>query len=178
MTDPEVARLRRLRGEALRVRELASALRTSRTIDEALLSRSACASWRLARVVSGRLKAHPYSQYQKDIGVGSLVRYRLAAAYTAMTNKDRISSLKQLESELRALERQLHDTRSLSWSSDFSDTLGRSQYEFESLLEDLARITESVAPATERKAARAPITESLVGNLTANSRGDWPYLAF
>jgi hypothetical protein len=176
MIDPEVARLRRLRGEALRVREIARALGSTRwAANDSLLSRSACSGWRLARVVSGRLNAHPYLRYQKGVGLGSLLRNRLAASYLGLTRKDRISGLKHFESELRSLERQLDDTRALSWSSDFSDSLARSQYEISSLLEDLAQVTGS--PSAERFPERAPRTESLVGNLASRVQGDWPYLA-
>jgi len=179
MKDPEVARLRRLRVEALRVREIARVLGSARWASEdSLLSRSACASWRLARVVSGRLKAHPYLRYQKEAGIGSLVRHRLAAVYLGLTQADRVSGLKRFESELRSLEKQLDDTRALSWSSNFSDTLGRSQYEISSLLEDLGQVTGSSPASPERLPKRAPRSESLVGNLTAGVQEDWPYLAF
>src|SRR5271156_3876896 len=142
MTDPEVARLRRLRGEALRVREVARALGSTQWAND-LLARGACASWRIARVVSGRLKAHPYLHYQRGVGLGSIVANRLFASFFAATTRNRVQALKRYESQLQALVRHLDDTRALSWSSDFSDTLGRSQYEFQSLLEDLAQITKS-----------------------------------
>jgi hypothetical protein len=179
MTDPEVARLRRLRGEALRVRSIARALGSTRwATDDALLSRGACASWRIARVVSGRLKAHPYLRYQKGLSFGALVHNRLVASYLAMVNKDRVQGLKEYESQLHSLARQLDDTRVLSWSSDFSDALGRSQYEIRSILEDLAPVTKSALPAFERLPKRAPRTDRLVGELAQTIEGDWPYLAF
>ena len=77
MIDPEVARLRRLRGEALLVREIARMFESSQwAANESLLDRSACASWRIARVVSGRLRGHPYAEYQKDAGAASRVAAR------------------------------------------------------------------------------------------------------
>jgi hypothetical protein len=177
MIDPEVARLRRLRGEALRVRELARALGSTQSAND-LLERGACASWRIARVVSGRLKAHPYLRYQKDVGVGSILGNGLSASFLAMITKDPVQALKRFESRLYLLIRHLDDTRALSWSSDFSDTLGRSHYELQSLLEDLAQITKSTVPAAERLPKRANRSDNLVGELARTVEGDWPYLAF
>jgi hypothetical protein len=174
MTDPEVARLRRLRGEALRVREIARALGS--TQGDELLARGALASWRIARLVSGRLKSHPYLRYQRGVGLGSIVANRLFACLLAASTSNRVQALQRYESQLQRLVRHLDDTRALSWSSDFSDTLGRSQYEFQSLLEDVAQITESRVPAGSP--TRATRSGDLVGGLARGVEGDWPYLAF
>jgi hypothetical protein len=175
MTDPEVARLRRLRSEALRVRELARALAATQWTDD-VLARGACASWRLARVVSGKLKAHPYLHYQRGVSLGSILGNRLSASVFTATARSRVQALRRYESHLHALMRQLDDARALSWSSDFSDALGRSQYELESLLEDLSSITESTLPVGRSR--RATRTDDLVGDLARTVEGDWPYLAF
>jgi hypothetical protein len=178
MIDPEVARLRRLRGEALRVRAIARALGAARwATNDTFLSRGACASWRVARIVSGKLKAHPYLRYQKDASAGVHVRNRLAAWYLALVCKDRIHALKEYESRLCALVRQLEDTRALAWSSDFSDSLGRAVYDISSLLDDLGPVTQSAA-TRQRLPVRAPRGEQLVDNLGSAIPGDWPYLAF
>jgi hypothetical protein len=173
MIDPEVARLRRLRSEALRLREVALALGSLES--SPLLARGACTGWRIARVVSGRLNAHPYLRYQRGVSLASLVVNRLFATLVATVAKDRVRALKRYEAEIQVLMRHLDDTRALSWSSDFSDTLGRSQYELQSLLEDLAPITKS--NLTERGPKRTPRTDSYVGDLP-RIEGDWPYLAF
>jgi hypothetical protein len=175
MTDPEVARLRRLRGEALRVREIARALASTECAND-LLARGAFASWRIARVVSGRLKAHPYLRYQRGVGLGSILANRLFARVLAATTRNPLQALKRYESQLQRLVRHLDDTRALSWSLDFSDTLGRSLYEVQSLLEDLAQITESGVPTG--LPTRATRTGALVGELARGVEGDWPYLAF
>jgi hypothetical protein len=117
-------------------------------------------------------------RYQKDVGVGSILGNRLFASFLATITKDRVKALKRFESQVHALIRHLDDTRALSWSSNFSDTLGRSQYELQSLLEDLAQITKSAVPAAERLPKRANPTDSLVGELARTVEGDWPYLAF
>jgi hypothetical protein len=175
MTDPEVARLRRLRGEALRVREIARELGSSQPTND-MLARGAFASWRLARVVSGRLKAHPYLRYQRGVGLGSILANRLTACLVTATTRNPVQALKRYESAVQGLVRQLDDTRALSWSSDFSDTLGRSLYEFQSLLEDLAQVTESGMPTGSP--AHATRADGLVGGLARGVEGDWPYLAF
>ena len=95
MNDPEVARLRRLRSEALRVRELALALGSTQSADDRLLARGACTGWRIARVVSGRLKAHPYLRYQRGVSLGSIVANRLFAGSVATITKDRLQGLRR-----------------------------------------------------------------------------------
>jgi len=187
MTDPEVARQRRLRNLALRVREIARRLGAARWgIDEPLLARGACASWRVARVVSGKLMEEPYLPYQRGAGVGALIDNRLAAEWIALISKNRSSGLKAYASELQSLLRQLDDVRALTWSTEFSDALGRSQNEIKTLLRALpAEIqgaeTESLPLAT-RLAVRAARTESTprssVGEIAKGFEADWPYLAF
>jgi len=76
----------------------------------------------------------------------------------------------------------------LTWSTDFSDTLGRSQTEIKSLLGTLAvelhgAETQSVPLATRQpvrtvRAQNAPRPDDLVGELAKGFEGDWPYLAF
>ena len=182
MIDPEVARLRRLRDGALRVRQIARRLGAARWgINDPLLTRGACASWRIARVVSGKLIEHPYLRYQQGAGVGSLLGNRLSAEWIAVTRKDRSQGLKALAFELQSLSRQLDDARALTWSTDFSDTLGRSQGEIKNLLQAVAAETGGMPLEPRLRPARAegaPRTDSLVGGLAEGLEGDWPYLAF
>jgi hypothetical protein len=189
MIDPEVARLRRLRDGALRAREIARRLGTARWgMKDPLLARGACASWRLARVVAGKLIEHPYLRYQQGAGVGSLFGNRLAAGWTAWVSKDRSSGLKAYTSELQSLSRQLDDARALTWSTDFSDALGRSQSEIKTLLRTLAVEVHGAeidsAPVEMRPPVRTPRAGSaarpdgLVGELAKELEVDWPYLAF
>jgi hypothetical protein len=182
MIDPEVARLRRLRDEALRVRQIARRLGAARWgINDPLLRRGACASWRIVRVVAGKLIEHPYLRYQQGAGAGSLLGNCLAAEWIALTRKDRPQGLKALAVELQSLSRQLDDARALTWSTDFSDTLGRSQSELKSLVQTLAAETEGVSLEPRLRPAHAeaaPRADSLVGGLAQRLEGDWPYLAF
>jgi hypothetical protein len=178
MIDQEVARLRRLRVEALRVREVARALGSARWAnDDAFFSRGAGAGWRIARVASGKLKAHPYLQYQRGVAVGALVRNRVVAMLIAMIAKNRLQGLRAYEAELLVLMKQLEDARALTWSTEFSDTLGRSLAEVRALMTDIAMETKSEIPAA-RQPAQPARTDSLVGELAKTIEGDWPYLAF
>jgi hypothetical protein len=195
MIDPEVARLRRLRDEALRVREIARRLGTaSWGIEDPLLARGACASWRLARVVTGKLVEHPFLGYQQSAGMGSLLGNRIAARWIALVNKRRSAGLKAYAAELESLARQLGDARALTWSTEFSDTLGRSQSEIKTLLGTIAAEIQGAAPesapletrlpartarsgSTDRTGS-APRTDRLVGELAKGFESDWPYLAF
>jgi hypothetical protein len=194
MIDPEVARLRRLRDEALRVREIARTLGALPwATNDALLARAAGAGWRIARIVSGKLIAHPYLRYQKGAGVGSLVGNRLAAGYLRLRCKDRSRGLKAFEAQLQSLSRQLEDVRALTRSTEFSDNLGRSQGEIKSLIHTLAGETgaETLTEETLSEVtltARLPVrpvrvdgtacADRLVGELAQSFEGDWPYLAF
>ena len=189
MIDPEVARLRRLRDEALRVREIARRLGTARWgIKNPLLARGACAGWRIVRVVTGKLIEHPYLRYQQGAGVGSLIGNRLAAEWIALVSKDRSSGLKAYAAELESLSRTLGDARSLTRSTDLSDALGRLQSEIKTLHQTLAielhgAETESVPvesrlPVRSTRTGSPPRTDSLVGELAKGFEADWPYLAF
>jgi len=178
MIDPEVARLRRLRSEALLVREIARMFESSQwAANESLLDRSACASWRIARVVSGRLRGHPYAEYQKDAGAASRTGNRLHAYYLALTHKNRVPALEALEAHVNALGKRLDDAISLAWSSDFSEALSRAQLEIKTLGVALAQETRS-GRTQERLAVRPPSPEQMVADLGPALEGDWPYLAF
>lgn len=170
MNDQEVARLRQLRSSALRVRAVALALSATRaTAEDALLIRGACASWRISRVVSGRLKAHPYLRYQKDTSLGVIVLNSIVARWLALKSRSRVAALGEYETNLRRLARQLEDARSLTWSCDLSDTFGRSQCEIRSLLAAVAGETAAA------ESTRLPQHEL---GLAPAIDGDWPYLAF
>jgi hypothetical protein len=178
MIDPEVARLRRLRSEALLVREIARTFESSQwAANESLLDRSACASWRIARVISGRLRGHPYAEYQKDAGAATRATNRLHASCLALINKGRLSALKVLAGHVAGLSRQLEDCISLAWSSEFSEALARSQFEIKAVAAALALETRN-GGVEERPVLRPCRSEGMGGELGAALEGDWPYLAF
>jgi hypothetical protein len=176
MFDKEVERLRRLRAAALRVRAVARALGRGDT----LLNRGRCAAWRVARTVSGRLRAHPYGSFQKDAGIGVVVANSLAAANAALGVKTRHQGLLRFEAHLRSLARELSDVRALTSASDLNDSFGRSQIEIRALLAALGFETRGEYETrgvhlSEASAMTPPVTNA-GSAITVDS--DWPYLAF
>jgi hypothetical protein len=188
MIDPEVARLRRLRDKALRVRDIARRVGAAQSNGE-LFERGACASWRVVRAVSGKLMEHPYQRYQQGAGVGSLFGNRVVAEWTAFLSKDRPAGLRAYATEMESLARMVGDARLLTRSTEFSDALGRSQNEIRKLLETVGVESRGAATATvpaveprpmpRNLRAPSPIrTDGLVGELAKRIEADWPYLAF
>jgi hypothetical protein len=175
MFDKEIERLRRLRAAALRVRAVARALRPGDT----LLNRGRCAAWRVARTVSGRLRAHPYASYQKDAGIGVVVANSLAAANAALGVRTRRQGLLRFEAYLSSLARELSDVRALTSASDLNDSFARSQVEIRALIAALVVETRGLyeTPGAQLAEASAMATVTDAGGaITADS--DWPYLAF
>ena len=169
MNDKEAEKLRRLRTTALRVRAIAQALGPR----DSLLSRGRCAAWRVARTVSGRLRAHHYRSFQKDPGIGVIVANSLAAANAAIGVKTRHQGLLRFETHLRSLARELSDFRALTCASDLNDSFGRSQSEIRALLAALAYETGGVH--AWEASAMVPVTNA-GSAITVDS--DWPYLDF
>jgi len=81
MNDAEVVRLRRLRECALRSRAIARAMAANpHTRNDPLLVGGVGSGWRIARAVSGKLKAHPNSPRCAMPGcatIGGSVGYRI-----------------------------------------------------------------------------------------------------
>ena len=146
-------------------------------MNDSLLGRGSGASWRIARAVSGRLRAHPYASYQQDAGLGQQVRDTLFAGFLALGISSRARALAQFESHLCRLARQLDDIRALTWAPDLSDSLGRSQFEINSLLEAVARETGSNCDRPQLAPSR-PLAANGAGNLADPIDGGWPYMAF
>jgi hypothetical protein len=143
MIDVEVVRLRRLRASALQLRALARALdRNKWTPNDALLNQGRCAAWRIARLVSGRLRAHPNIQYQRDAGFWTLLKNSLVAAVTSVTATNRCRAMTRFDACLKAVMRELDDARALTLAPDLSDIFGRSQCELRALAKALQVETE------------------------------------
>jgi hypothetical protein len=182
MNDPEVLRLRQLRDTALRARAIAAALRSSAAETcpprAATLSSSAAACWRIARVITGRLRAHPYPQYQQGPSQLRDACHRISAHMLATIASHRGRSLQTLSRELRRVVGELDDARALTWSADLSDTFGRSQTQIRRLIQELdagaGNEAGSLREAAVRMEARAEARPVNAGGTAAN----WPYLAF
>src|ERR1700761_9369505 len=78
----EVARMRKLRKIALKVRAVAEVLRDRDERRDSILSRCSLLSWRVARLCTGRLRAHPYESYQR----GPTLRDTLNDGLVAITS--------------------------------------------------------------------------------------------
>jgi len=177
MVDPEVLRLRRLRATALRLRAIAYTLRSKpHSSNDALLERAAGASWRIARAVSGRLRAHPYASYRQDAGLGQRLCDRLFANFLALGIRTREQALAKTEWHLGALARQLADVRALTWTPDLSESLGRSQFELNQLFDALARETLGTSGPMSLPHGCA-VAANGAGSFAASIVIDWPYLA-
>jgi hypothetical protein len=195
MIDTEVERLRRLRASALRLRAVARALaETKGMTHDPLLYRGACAAWRVVRMVSGRLRAHPFADYQRDAGLGTLLGNSVAAFAASVGASNRIQALKAFETHLKAVSHQLDDARALAWAADLSDALGRSQLEIRSLaaaaeyaLFDACEAyaqrggapsaTLRVSKVSAAKMPSASLRSRRVTSAASAAGSDWPYLA-
>ena len=177
MIDTEVARLRKLRNMALRVRALAEILSADRPGENLAIAMSRVISWRVVRVVTGRLRAHPNLSYQNG---PSRVRYGFNRAFAFLigtTARYRRRAERLYAAQLQCLVRQLEDTRALTWDQELSDTLGRAQRQIRRLMQELAGAPDSTAtPAVPRIDTNSRLASS------GRARGDaietdWPYLA-
>jgi len=152
MIDVEVERLRRLRGSALQLRAVARALgKVKWTRDDVLLSQGGCAAWRVARTVTGWLRAHPNFRYQKDAGLGLLVKNSLVAGVTSLTASRRQRAMMNFNTQLKALMRELDNARALTWAADLSDTFGRSQREIRALIAAVQSETQEQLGGVSRR---------------------------
>ncbi len=170
MIDTEVTRLRRLRNTVLRARALAAVLDPAHSRRNSLFSRTAVHCWQIARVVSGRLRAHPYLNYQRGPTALEAFGGALRAGLLGIAARYGRSSLGILSAELQRVARELDDARALTWSAELSDTFGRSQLQLRRLMAELEQ-SHATAPRTELRNAAVDET---AGNLA----GNWPYLAF
>lgn len=177
MTDAEVLRLRNLRNVALRVRALAKCLDSDST-GRALFARSAVICWTIARIATGRLRAHPYLQYQKGPGTARQVADMLFASWSAFGASRRNRSFDIYALQFQVLARVVDDVRALTWSPDLSDALGRMQLRVHRLANELdaaARIECGTASALRQGAQLHADSGSAREEIAAEN--NWPYLA-
>jgi len=178
MIDAEVMRLRRLRNTALKARALAGMLDSDAARRDSLFSRSALSCWRIARLTTGTLRAHPYQSFQRGPSALRGIYNRLVAGTVGATARRQERRLQAFYPELLRVARELDDARALTWSAELSDTLGRSQTEIRGLLRELhAGARSEAGPPREM----APEVEARTGAARADAgsvAGNWPYLAF
>jgi hypothetical protein len=175
MIDAEVTRLRRLRNKALNARALAARLESSSSRHESVFSQTAGRCWQIARVVSGRLNGHPYLSYQRGPSELSSLYGGIRASLLCSAARYGQRSFRVLSEELQNVARELDDARALTWSTDLSDTFGRSQAQLRRLMAEVevgAR-KEAGSHSDIVSDARTDAVEE-----ATNWAGNWPYLAF
>jgi hypothetical protein len=174
MIDAEVLRLRKLRNVALRVRALARILESDSVQEQSVFARSAVICWTIARIASGRLRAHPYLSYQqgpsqlRDLADGVIASL---SAFNARRQNRRSSVCAQ---QLQTVAREVDDVRAVTWSPELSDALGRVQIQMRRLANelDLGALAETGTASMPR--VKAESSNSL-DEITADN--SWPYLA-
>jgi hypothetical protein len=179
MIDTEVARLRRLRNTALRARALAAALDSDPARLGSVFSRGAVNCWQIARVITGLLRGHPYLSYQRGPSELRGVYDRINASLMSGITRYRGRTHHALSDELRGVARELDDARALTWSSDLSDALGRSQRQIRGLIEELDA-DAGVRTASGSRHETAPRVETRIAAVRDDAgsvAGNWPYLA-
>jgi len=176
MIDAEVLRLRRLRDIALRARVLGNFLDSESAADHSVFARSAVACWTIARIATGRLRAHPYSSYQRGPSLLQGVMDRLFASLLGLSARRSNRPLRVYGVQLQAVAREVDDVRALTLSPDLSDALGRMQLQIRRLANELALEAHVEAGGLPRvlAAARSEPSSSLDELAVETS---WPYLA-
>ena len=185
MIDAEVLRLRKLRSVALRVRALAKILDSDSAVGQSLsegrsvFARSAVLCWTVARIASGRLRAHPYLSYQQGPSRLQDLADRVGASLTALNARRRKLRVSVFAQQLQTVAREVDDVRALTWSPELSDALGRMQIQIRRLAGELDRAALGEAGA----AAMLPRAKHLARAETSNSPEEiaadsgWPFLA-
>jgi hypothetical protein len=178
MIDAEVLRLRKLRGVALRARALAKFLDSDCTEAQSIFARSAVMCWTIARVASGRLRAHPYLSYQRGPNPLGELADSMITSLLALSARRRNRRSSVYAQQLRNVAREVDDARALTWSPELSDALGRMQIRMQRLAAELevSALVESGASGTQRaKVATCAEASNSLDEIAADT--GWPYLA-
>jgi len=168
MSD-EVKRLRRLRRKTLEVRAVAIYLNAA-VREGRIYERAALVNWRIARIATGKLRSHPYRNYQRDPGFFEtrmgLVRAYVKAALATIVGR----GMRLFLEEISGASRELDDARALTWSAELSDALGRAQERMRSVVDEVRREVgrREVGESAEQLRARGEASPSLSAS---------PYLA-
>jgi len=177
MIDAEVIRLRRLRNSVLRARAVARVLDSRSGRLSSAFARGAVDCWRIARVVTGKLRAHPNLACQQDPGDLHTLYNHVAAQWVGRVALRRGRPWRRLAAELQRVSRELDDVRALTWSSDLSDTLGRAQMRMRRLVAEVD-IAAHKEGGSSLQPARLDTALTTGARADSGSRaGQWPYLA-
>jgi hypothetical protein len=178
MIDTEVVRLRQLRATALKARALAAAMDSFAPRGPAMFTRSAVGCWRIARLVTGRLRAHPYLSYQRDASPARAAFDRIIAYLLAGIADRKGQTLRTLLVEMKRVAREVDNARALTWSADLSDSLGRSQTEIRRLITEVEAGARREPGALIEAGYAAGPGVKVIGDEPGTVAGNWPYLAF
>ena len=183
MNDPEVLRLRAAAQYGFESAGDCSCApifaRNLHARARATLSSSAAACWRIARVITGRLRAHPYPSYQQGPSQLRGACHRVSARMLATIASHRGRSLQTLSGELRRVVGELDDARALTWSAELSDTFGRSQTQIRRLIQELDAGARNEAGSLREAAVRIEArAEAQPSGDAGGTAANWPYLAF
>jgi len=176
MIDAEVVRLRELRDVALRARALAKTLQSDSAIDGYVFAKSAVTCWTIARIATGRLRAHPYLRYQTGPSRIRELTDRALTTLAAFTARRQNRSLSKYARELQGVAREVADVRALTWSADLSDALGRAQLQLRRLAKELdAGARDESGALAGPRLTRAEAGRGTLSDIGAEN--SWPYLA-
>lgn len=169
MVDAEVLRLRQLRNVALRARALGKFLDSNLAASDSVFAKGSVLCWTIARIATGRLRAHPYENYQRGHGQLAGLTDAAISAALATAARRRNGELDLFADHLQAVGREVDDVRSVSLSPDLSDALGRMQVQMRRLMSemDCERPAERTVTIAEK---RRPLEALSVED-------NWPYLA-
>ena len=177
MIDAEVIRLRRLRNTVLRARAIARVMDSRLGLIDPVFSRSALDCWRIARLITGKLRAHPYLAYQQGPGDLRTLYNHIAARLLVGRALRQGSPWRTFAAELQRVSRELDDVRALSWSSDLGDALGR-------LHMPIRRLVVELDAAACKEGGEVHVPAGLDSAVAAGGRdsssrasGQWPYMA-
>jgi hypothetical protein len=176
--DAEVTRLRRLRNLALSARAMAIVLEPDPARRNSVFSRSALSCWRIARIATGTLRGHPYVPYQQGPGMLRGVYIRLDAGFAGTIARYRGVSARMFYAQLQRVARELDDARALTWSTELSDTLGRSQTHMRRLLAELGAAARHEAGLQHEVDPAVNAQSGTGGEGEGGVAGNWPFLAF
>jgi hypothetical protein len=178
MIDSEVIRLRRLRDTALRVRAIAAVLDSHPARRSSVVARGGQSCWRIARVITGTLRAHPYLNYQRGPSEIRAVYDAIRAGLLGGIARYRGRSLQMFCAELQRVAHELDDARALTWSADLSDTLGRSQTQMRRLIKELDAAGRTEAGSRTEADTQVEARSVALRDDAGSVGGNWPYLAF
>ena len=177
MIDAEIMRLRRLRNTVLRARAMARELDSHPGRLNSVFSRSAIDCWGIARVITGKLRAHPYLAYQQGPGYLRTVCNQIFAMLLGGLALRRGRESRAFAVELQRVSRELDDVRALTWCSELSDTLGRSQMQIRRLVMEVNLVARKEGGLSYQPAR---MDTPVVADDRDDSGGvvaQWPYLA-